>query len=51
MVKVMLGVEQEWGRAIAQSPILKTTIPASRLKRKGYKFLLDYINNRQASIW
>ncbi len=39
------------GWAVAQSPILKTTITVSRFKRKGYKPLLDYINNTQTSIW
>ena len=58
---IQLGVETgqayAWSRtrmggwAVAQSPILKTTITTSRLKRKGYKPLLDYINNTQISIW
>ena len=58
---IQLGVEigqaYAWSRtrmggwAVAQSPILKTTITTSRLKRKGYKPLLDYINNTQTSIW
>jgi len=58
---IRLGIEQgqayAWSRsrmggwAVAQSPILKTTITRSRLKRKGYKSLLDYINNTQTSIW
>lgn len=39
------------GWAVAQSPILKTTITVSRLKRKWYKPLLDYSNNAQTSIW
>lgn len=39
------------GWAVAQSPILKTTITKSRLKRKGYIPLVDYINNTQTSIW
>ncbi|MCD8433638.1 group II intron reverse transcriptase/maturase [Tenacibaculum finnmarkense genomovar ulcerans] len=39
------------GWAVAQSPILKTTITKSRLKRRGYKPLVDYINNSQISIW
>ncbi|MCZ4319754.1 hypothetical protein O4H26_12220 [Aequorivita viscosa] len=37
--------------ALAQSPILKTTITISRLKRKGYKPLGDYIDKAQTSIW
>ncbi|WP_066219785.1 group II intron reverse transcriptase/maturase [Formosa haliotis] len=58
---IQLGIEigqaYAWSRtrmggwAVAQSPILKTTITVSRLKRKGYKPLLDYINNTQSSIW
>lgn len=58
---IQLGIEQgqayAWSRtrmggwAVAQSPILKTTITKSRLKRKGYKPLVDYINNTQTSIW
>ncbi|PNW25143.1 group II intron reverse transcriptase/maturase [Formosa algae] len=58
---IQLGIEigkaYAWSRtrmggwAVAQSPILKTTITVSRLKRKGYKPLLDYINNTQTSIW
>lgn len=58
---IRLGIENgqayAWSRtrmggwAVAQSPILKTTITKSRLKRKGYKPLVDYINNRQTSIW
>ena len=58
---IRLGIENgqayAWSRtrkggwAVAQSPILKTTITKSRLKRKGYKPLVDYINNKQISIW
>lgn len=58
---IRLGIEQgqayAWSRtrmggwAVAQSPILRTTITKSRLKRKGYKPLVDYINNTQTSIW
>lgn len=58
---IRLGIETgqayAWSRtrmggwAAAQSPILKTTITITRLKRKGYKPLLDYINNTQTSIW
>lgn len=58
---IQLGIDVEqayaWSRtrmggwAVAQSPILKTTITVSRLKRKGYKPLVDYINNTQTSIW
>jgi group II intron reverse transcriptase/maturase len=58
---IQLGIETgqayAWSRtrmggwAVAQSPILRTTITLSRLKRKGYKPMLDYINNVQTSIW
>ena len=58
---IRLGIEYgqayAWSRtrmggwAVAQSPILKTTITKSILKRRGYKPLLDYINNTQTSIW
>ncbi len=58
---IRLGIEQgqayAWSRtrmggwAVAQSPILKTTITISRLKRKGYKPLGDYIDRAQTSIW
>ncbi|WMJ72227.1 group II intron reverse transcriptase/maturase [Cytophagaceae bacterium ABcell3] len=49
---IRLGVEQgmayAWSRtrmggwAVAQSPILKTTITLSRLRRRGYESMLDY---------
>jgi len=39
------------GWAVSHSPILRTTITKSRLKRKGYKPLIDYINKSQISIW
>ncbi|MCK0126958.1 reverse transcriptase domain-containing protein, partial [Gelidibacter sp. F2691] len=58
---IRLGIEQgqayAWSRtrmggwAVAQSPILKTTITISRLKRKGYKPLGDYIDRAQTPIW
>lgn len=58
---IRLGIEEgqayAWSRtrmggwAVTQSPILRTTITISRLKRKGYKALTDYINNKQTSIW
>ncbi len=58
---IRLGIENgqayAWSRtrmggwAVAQSPILRTTITKSRLKRKGYKSLVDYIYNKQTSIW
>jgi group II intron reverse transcriptase/maturase len=58
---IQLGIEKgqayAWSRtrmggwAVAQSPILKTTITLSILKRKGYKPMIDYINKQQTSIW
>jgi RNA-directed DNA polymerase len=58
---IQLGIEEgqayAWSRtrmggwAVAQSPILKTTITLSILKRKGYKPMVDYINKQQTSIW
>lgn len=58
---IQLGIEEgqayAWSRtrmggwAVAQSPILKTTITLSILKRKGYKPMIDYINKQQTSIW
>ena len=58
---IRLGINQgqayAWSRtrmggwAVAQSPILRTTITLTRLKRKGYKPMLDYINKVQTSIW
>lgn len=58
---IQLGIEEgqayAWSRtrmggwAVAQSPILKTTITLSILKRKGYKPMIDYINKQQNSIW
>jgi group II intron reverse transcriptase/maturase len=58
---IRLGIEDgqayAWSRtrmggwAVAQSPILRTTITKSRLKQKGYMPLIDYIDNTQTSIW
>jgi group II intron reverse transcriptase/maturase len=39
------------GWAVAQSPILGTTITISKLKRKGYVPMIDYLNKEQISIW
>ena len=57
---IRLGVEQgqayAWSRtrmggwAVAQSPMLKTTITISRLKRRGYESMLDYYYTLQTSI-
>ena len=54
---IRLGIEKgqayNWSRtrmggwAVDQSPILKTTITISRLKRKGYKPRGDYTNRKQ----
>lgn len=58
---IRLGIEKgqayAWSRtrmggwAVAQSPILKTTVTISILKRKGYKPLGDYIDKAQTLIW
>ncbi len=59
---IQLGIEKgkayAWSRtrmggwAVAQSPILVTTITLSRLKRKGYKPLTAYNTNKyQTTIW
>ncbi len=52
---IRLGIDPvmayQWSRtrmggwAVAQSPILGTTITISRLKRRGYEPLLDYYSN------
>jgi group II intron reverse transcriptase/maturase len=57
---IRLGVEQgmayAWSRtrmggwAVAQSPILRTTITLSRLRRKGYMAMLDYYLKTQPQI-
>ena len=57
---IRLGIEEgqayAWSRtrmggwAVAQSPILRTTITLSRLKRKGYKTMLDYYLKTQPQI-
>jgi RNA-directed DNA polymerase len=57
---IRLGVAQgqayAWSRtrmggwAVAQSPILGTTITLSRLRRKGYSSLLDYYLQTQPQI-
>jgi hypothetical protein len=58
---IRLGIEKgqayAWSRtrmggwAVSQSPILGTTITLSRLKRRGYKPMTDYLNKTQTSIW
>jgi hypothetical protein len=57
---IRLGIEQgqayAWSRtrmggwAVAQSPILRTTITLSRLRRRGYKSMLDYYLKTQPQI-
>ena len=57
---IRLGIEQgqayAWSRtrmggwAVAQSPILKTTITLLRLRRKGYVPMLDYYLKTQPQI-
>jgi group II intron reverse transcriptase/maturase len=57
---IRLGVDQDhayaWSRtrkggwAIAQSPILNTTITLSRLRRKGYESMLSYYLKMQPTI-
>lgn len=57
---IRLGIKQgqayAWSRtrmggwAVAQSPILGTTITLSRLKRRGYKTMLDYYLKTQPQI-
>jgi len=39
------------GWAVAQSPMLGTTITISRLKRKGYESMIDYYSRFRISIW
>jgi RNA-directed DNA polymerase len=57
---ISLGVDQDhayaWSRtrkggwAVAQSPILGTTITLSRLRRKGYESMLSYYLKTQSTI-
>ena len=57
---IRLGIDQgqayAWSRtnmggwAVAQSPILRTTITLSRLRRKGYTSMLDYYLKTQPQI-
>jgi len=57
---IRLGVDQDhayaWSRtrkggwAVAQSPILNTTITLSRLRRKGYESMLSYYLKKQPTI-
>ena len=39
------------GWAVALSPMLKTTITISKLKRRGYVSLLDYYSKFKTPIW
>lgn len=51
------GTAYAWSRtrmggwAVAQSPILGTTIKVSLLKRRGYSSLIDYYSKFKVSIW
>jgi RNA-directed DNA polymerase len=57
---IRLGIEQgqayAWSRtrmggwAVAQSPILRTTITLSRRRRRGYRAMLDYYLKTQPQI-
>ena len=57
---IQLGIEKgqayAWSRtrmggwAVAQSPMLKTTITISRLKRRGYKSMLEHYSHFRPSI-
>lgn len=58
---IRMGIKQgqayAWSRtrmggwAVAQSPILGTTITLSRLRRKGYEPMLSYYHKTQPQIW
>ena len=58
---IRLGIERgmayAWSRtrmggwAVAQSPILGTTIQISLLKRRGYEPMIDYYSKFKSSIW
>ena len=53
--KDIMNLSGAWGyepgrRAVAQSPILNTTITLSRLRRKGYESMLSYYLKTQPSI-
>ena len=54
---VKKGIAYAWSRtrmggwAVAQSPILGTTIRVSLLKRKGYIPMIDYYSKFKTSIW
>jgi len=54
---IPIGQAYAWSRtrmggwAVAQSPMLGTTITISRLRRKGYRFMIDYYSKFKISIW
>ena len=58
---VRLGIEKgiaySWSRtrmggwAVAQSPMLKTTLTVARLKQRGYISMVDYFSKFKTSIW
>jgi len=51
-----MGQAYAWSRtnmggwAVAQSPILRTTMTLSSLRRKGYESMLDYYHKTQPEI-
>jgi len=57
-IRLGIGIDQAyaWSRtrlggwAVAQSPMLGTTITISRLKRKGYESMVDYYSKLKVSI-
>jgi hypothetical protein len=50
LVKGQAADGRKGGWAVAQSPILNTTITLSRLKRKGYESMLSYYLKTQPTI-
>ena len=54
---IRIGQAYAWSRtrmggwAVAQSPMLGTTITISRLRRKGYESMIDYYSKFKISIW
>jgi len=57
LLGIGIGQAYAWSRtrlggwAVAQSPMLGTTITISRLKRKGYESMVDYYSKFKVSIW
>jgi len=50
LVKGQAAGGRKGGWAVAQSPILVTTITLSRLRRKGYLSMLDYYSKSKPEI-